>query len=90
MTFADLPEGTPVMMCPEVRADPKAAYTVAAELDRNIAVWCGLCRFETARPGRLREVLDAWPMLARQEVPRMGQHYEHTGHGLWFLREGRI
>ena len=87
-TFADLPEDQTVWFCPEVSADLKAAYSVAAELDRGLSVWCGICRFDSPHRGSLGAVLAAWPMLAQQEVPRMGQFYEHTGRGLWLLREG--
>ncbi len=77
-------------MCPEAWAQVASAYTVSAAPDRGISVWCGCCRYEEAREGRLREVLAVWPLLAAQEVPKMGQFYEHIGKGVWMLREGQI
>jgi hypothetical protein len=88
--FGDLPGAFAVMLCPEERVSIAKAYTVAAAPDRGISVWCGSCRFEEARAGRLREVLAVWPLLAAQEVPKMGQFYEHVGQGVWMLREGEI
>ncbi|GAA4223687.1 hypothetical protein J4E08_19875 [Sagittula sp. NFXS13] len=87
MTFAELPAHSPVTLCPEVAKDLGRAVSVAADLDRTWTVWCGVCRLTDARYGRLGDVLEAWPLLARQELPKMGQRYERDNKGVWLLRE---
>ena len=87
MSFAALPGDTPVVLCPEVAGDPRRAWSLSADQDRVWMVWCGACRFETGRHGRLDALLAAWPLLAGQELPRMGQRLERDRDGIWMMRE---
>lgn len=87
MTFAELPAEAPVWLCPEVAADMGRAVSLAADEDLSWSAWCGICRFEAARQGRMADLLAAWPLLARQELPRMGQRYERDARGVWMMRE---
>jgi hypothetical protein len=87
VTLVELPRDHPVQACPEVHRDLGRAYSVAADLDRVLSVWCGICRFEQGHEIALPDLLGAWPMLKWQEVPKMGQTYERSEEGLWHLRE---
>ncbi|WP_425070440.1 hypothetical protein [Sagittula sp. S175] len=86
-TLGDLPTETVVTFCPEVARDIGRALFLSADLDLSLSAWCGVCRFDEGQPGALADLLDRWPMLARQGRPEMGQRYERVHKGVWLLRE---
>lgn len=82
-----LPRETVVLVCPEVAREPRRAWTVTADQDRGLSVWCGACRFERAGRVALGDLLAVWPLLALQERPEMGQTYERDALGQFLLRD---
>ena len=86
-TLGDLPSDMAVTLCPELAGDIGRALFLSADLDLALSAWCGVCRFDEGHAGALSELLERWPMLARQDRPEMGQRYERVHKGVWLLRE---